>query len=192
MKTIIVNLLENLVVQFGFDSLNDFINSLIHFKLLLLTLPFSIAVFGIVEKYFGFTSAIFAAFVIMAVLELLTGIWGSLAVGKKIQSKKIGRFGLKILVWLALIFVAHAFADSYKDQTGIQNHLIYQIFTLFHGVLMVYVTFEYIISILENLGKITGKTNTKLIGFIKNKVDKFLDTDAQPEKVEEPKQEEDK
>ena len=52
--------------------------------------------------------------------------------------------------------------------------LIYQVFSWFHGVLMVYVSFEYIISILENLGKITGKTNNRLIKFLNTRLDKVL------------------
>lgn len=190
MKKLFLNLCEQLVAHFGFDSLQDFINSMVHQKLLLFTLPTSLFVFGIIEKYFGITSAIFGAFVVLAVLELVTGIWGALAQKKKLKSKKVGRFGLKLLVWLSLIFVAHSFARSYDGLAGFQNILVFQIFSWFHGVLMVYVSFEYIISILENLGKITGKTNNRLINFLNKRLDKVLGEDKDLEVSEEDEKDE--
>ena len=174
MKNVLSNLCEELVCQFGFENLNEFMTSMVHHKLLLFTLPSSIFLFGVIEKYFGITSAIFGAFVVLAILELVTGVWGAVAQKKKLQSKKVGRFGLKLLVWMSLIFVSHSFAQSYEDLKGFQNVLVFQIFSWFHGVLMVYVSFEYIISILENLGKITGNTNNRLINFLNNRLDKVL------------------
>ena len=174
MKNFLTNTCDQIVNQFGFENLHDFLTSMVHSKVLYLTLPASAVVFGMIEKWFGFSSAIFGAFVVMAIMELVTGIWGALAQKKKLKSRKVGRFGLKILVWLSLIYVANSFALNYKEAEGFQSMLIYQIFSWFHGVLMVYVSFEYIISILENLGKITGKTNNRLIKFLNTRLDKVL------------------
>lgn len=183
MKNFFINLLDTFVGHFGFDGMNDFISSILHIKLMLFTIPMSFAVFAFLSKYLGMTYVMVAAFLVLAIMELVTGIWGSLATKKKIKSKKLGRFGLKILVWFALIFVAHSFAQSYEHLKGVQNYIVYQIFNWFHGVLMIYVSFEYIISILENLAKITGKTNNRLIRFITNKMDKVLGWEDEDEET---------
>jgi len=184
MKNLMTNMLDNIVNQFGFENLHDFLTSMVHSKLFYLTIPASAVIFGMIEKWFGVSSAIFGAFVVMAVMELVSGIWGAIAQKKRLKSRKFGRFGLKILVWFSLIYVAHAFAQSYKEMEGFQANIIYQIFSWFHGVLMVYVSFEYIISILENLGKITGKTNSRLIRFLNTRLDKVLGEDPDIKNVE--------
>ena len=134
--------------NFGFTDFADFFSSMVHAKLLFLTIPSSFLFFTFIEQWLGITSAIFMAFMVMAVLELITGLWGARAKGQRWSSKKFSRFGLKILVWLSLIMVAHSFASSYVDLAGIQNYIIYQIFYWLHGVLVVYISFEYVISIL--------------------------------------------
>lgn len=189
MKTLFSQLhsfLNYFVGHFGFDNAADFFNSLIHSKLLLITVPMSAAVYAFVEQWFGFSAAIFISFVVMATVELVTGLWGAKAKGIKIESRKFGRFGLKLLVWLSLIMVANSFATSYADLEGFQNGLIYQIFSWLHGVLLVYISFEYLISILENLGKITGKSQNRLIAFLNKKMDGFFGVaDEQTKGVEE-------
>jgi hypothetical protein len=160
---------------FGFsDFSNDFLNSLVHFKFLLFTLPSSFIIFGLVEKVFGVSAAIFISFIVLAILELVTGLTASRVKGLKWESRKIGRFGLKILVWLSLIGVVHSFVLGYKELSGVQEFLIFQTFSILHGTILVYVTFEYLISVLENLSVITGQSNNKLLGFIKRKFDSFL------------------
>lgn len=163
-----------LVTHFGFNSLTDFINSMVHTKLLILTIPSSAILFGFVEKWFGFSAAIFLSFIILAIVELVTGLFGAKAKGQKIESRKFGRFGLKILVWLTLMLVANSFAMSYADKLGVQAGLIYQLFSWLHGTLVVYVSFEYLISILENLAKITGKSNNRLLAFLNYKLDQWF------------------
>jgi hypothetical protein len=137
------SLLNYVVHSFGFEGVTDFSTSFFHSKLLLFTLPSSIAIYGVAEKWFGFSGAIFLAFCVMAIMELVTGLWGAKAKGVKIESRKFGRFGLKLLVWLSLIFVAHSFAMGYKEELGFQAQLTYQVFSWLHGVLMVYISFEY-------------------------------------------------
>lgn len=183
------NLLNYVCNTFGFsDFSNDFLNSLIHFKFLLFTLPSSLIIFGFVEKIFGVSAAIFGSFIALAILELVTGLTASRIKKIKWESKKIGRFGLKILVWLTLIGVAHSFVLGYSQLQGLQNALVYQLFSWLHGVLIVYVSFEYLISVMENLAVITGQSNNKLLSFIKRKFDGFLGesdlpkTDVKPKK----------
>jgi phage-related holin len=167
---------EEIADTFGFTGVEDFFSSLVHTKLLLFTLPSALILFGFIEKWLGITSAIFIAFGVMAALELITGLWGSRAIGKKFSSKKFSRFGLKALVWMSLIMVANSFKTSYENLKGIQNVIIFQMFYWIHGTLVVYVAMEYMISILENFSKITGQKENKLLKFLKKKLDQWFET----------------
>lgn len=168
------NVLEYIVNTFGFENLTEFASSMIHFKFLILTIPTSIATFAIVEQWLGITSAMLVAFVVLAMLELITGLWGARVDGEKWSSSKFGRFGLKLGVWLSLIFVAHSFANSYVGLEGLQNYLNFQLFYWLHGVITTYVALEYILSILENFGRITGQKQNRLLLIINNRLDSFL------------------
>jgi hypothetical protein len=167
---------DYVVDNFGFDGWADFTTSMVHTKLLLFTLPSSFLLFGVVEQWLGITSAIFISFGVMAIVELVTGLWGARALKKKWSSRKFSRFGLKILVWLSLIMVANSFKVSYEGLKGIQNIVIFQMFYWIHGTLIVYISLEYMISILENLGKITGKGEGRMVKFLKKKLDQWFET----------------
>lgn len=162
--------------NFGFSDFHDFFNSLVHTKLLLFTFPLSIAIFGLVEKWLGLSSAIFVSFGVTAGVELITGLVGARAQKKKLSSRKFSRFGLKILVWMSLILMANSFKTTYEGLEGLQNIIIFQMFYWIHGTLVVYICMEYMISILENFGKITGKGDNKLLGFLKKKLDQWFET----------------
>jgi len=165
-----------IVSNFGFENLQDFTASMVHTKYLFLTIPSSFFLFTFIEQWLGITSAIFIAFLVLAVVELVTGLWGAIAKGQKWSSRKFSRFGLKILVWLSLIMVANSFVISYQELKGVQNYIIFQIFNWLKGVLVVYISFEYLISILENTAKITGQKHNKLLQLLNNKLDQFLGT----------------
>lgn len=163
-----------IVSNFGFNDINDFLGSMIHYKLLFLTLPSSFFIFTFIEQWLGVTSAIFGSFVVGAIMELVTGLIAARVKRERWSSHKFSRFGLKILVWLSLIFVANSWKMSFQDLEGVQNWMTYQLFNWFHGVLTIYVSLEYIISILENYSVITGKSTSKLTNFLKKKFDQFL------------------
>lgn len=162
------------VETFGFLNVGDFINSLVHTKFIMLTLPTSFILFGVIEEWLGITSSVFISFGLMSIVELITGLWSSRIRNLPWSSKKFSRFGLKLFVWLSLIMVANSFKISYANLAGIQNMLIHNLFHWIHGVTVVYVAMEYMISIMENLSRITGKKDNKLLAFLKKKLDQFL------------------
>lgn len=168
------NICNYIVSNFGFIDIADFVSSMIHSKLLFLTIPSSVFIFTLIEQWLGVTSAIFTSFLVGATMELITGLWAARVKGQKWSSHKFSRFGLKILVWLSLIFVVNSWKVSYADVQGLQGWIIFQLFTWFHGVLTVYVALEYIISVLENYSAITGKSTSKLTNFLKRKFDQLL------------------
>jgi len=166
-----------LVQNFGFIDLSDFLHSLFHPKMLFLTIPtmftFS-ALILFVETWFGLSYTALVGFVVAAILELVTGLWASRVKGHSWESRKASRFGLKIVVYLGLMLVVNTFKLSFADASGFLNPVVNTIFYVLHTLLVVFVSFEYIISILENLSTITGKSNNKLLQFMKKLFDKLL------------------
>jgi hypothetical protein len=174
--------LNYLTQTFGFSDFADFSQSFIHFKFLLLTMPSALIIGGFFERMLGITQAMIISFIVLAILEIVTGLSAARAKGIKWESKKFSRFGLKIFVWLCLMFVANSFAVGYAGTVGVLNYLAGNMFAYLHAVLVTYVCFEYLISVIENLSVLTGQSNNKLIGFFKRKFNRFLgeSEDVQP------------
>lgn len=160
--------LHYIVTNFGFDGINDFSTSIIHKNLLLGMISLA-GVSAIFENYLGLYNLTILSFVVLVMLELITGVLASKIKGIPIVSRKFGRFGLKILVWLTLMFVVNSLKKEYQVDNGVFNSLAYSLFTWLHGTLFIYVNLEYLISVLENLGVITGEKNDGIIKTIKDK-----------------------
>jgi len=143
-------ILHNIVDTFGFDTFHDFATSMVHFKLLKITIPFSIGV-GFISTLLGFQDATTIAFFIMVLFELVSGLTASLCEGKKIESRKFSRFGFKLLTWLILMGVINTFSKQYVD--GVLGWFVAAMTSSVVG----YILFEYVLSIVENLERITGK-----------------------------------
>lgn len=163
-----------MVTNFGFDHISDFNDSIIHSKLLMLTIPVA-AISGVVESIMGLYGLTVLAFVVLVILELVTGLAAAKSRGEKIESHKFSRFGLKIFVWMTLIFITHSLELEYSDNKDLLSVLTKGFFGWLHGALFVYVTLEYLISVLENLGSLTNEKSKKtLITAIINKLNGFL------------------
>jgi phage-related holin len=110
----------------------------------------------------------------MALLELITGLLAARYKGQRWSSRKFSRFGLKILVWLCLFLICNLFTLGYQTVEGVSAYTIHTVFSWLHGILVSYVSFEYLISIIENISKITGKSNNRLIKLLNKKLDGIL------------------
>jgi hypothetical protein len=169
----------NYVVEnFGFDNISDFYNSLIHTRLLLLTIPLA-GLSSVIKNSLGLEFLTIVSFVLLITLELITGLMASKINGVKIESKKFGRFGLKIFVWSCLLFILNSIRKEWIDKTGVLPTASYELFEWLHGTLFIYITLEYLISVLENLNKILGVDEDKgIIGLITKKIKKFFDSET--------------
>jgi hypothetical protein len=165
--------LDQLVSSFGFSCTSDFSNSIVHVNLLTLTIPLA-GFSALVESFLGLQNLTILAFVVLITLELITGLVASKIKGEKIVSHKFSRFGFKIFVWLTLLYVVNTIKIEYSEQGGNFSTLASGFFTWLHGTLFIYVVIEYLISVLENLGVITGKNNDTLIIKIIKKLNSFL------------------
>ena len=158
--------------NFGFVDTSDLMNSMVHSKLLLFT--FSISAVGtIIERTFGLMPLTLVAFCVLLFLELITGLWASKVKGNKIESRKFSRFGIKFLVWTLLFFVLNTLKIQYEGN----NKIAFYFWEWLHTFIVGYVNLEYLISVLENIGVISGKDNTKLIKAITGKFDSIFGSD---------------
>lgn len=163
----------HLVNSFGFNCTGDFGSSIIHSNLLIITIPLA-GFSALLEASLGLRHLTILAFVVLVTLELITGLVASKIRGEKIVSRKFSRFGLKVFVWLTLLYVVNAIKIEYSDQGGNFSNLASGFFTWLHGTLFIYIVIEYLISVLENLSVITGKNNDTLITKIIKKLNGFL------------------
>lgn len=164
-----------IVTNFGFNNINDFYSSTIHHNFTILTIPVAI-VATMLQKLMGLNFITLVSFGVLIFMEFLTGVAASKIKNIPIQSKRFSRFGLKLLVWLSLIFIIHSLKMEYKGGTDITSLMAHALFSWLHGALYVYVNLEYLISVLENLEVISGSDSaTSKLTLIKKKISSFID-----------------
>lgn len=171
----IKNFFNYIVVNFGFNGINDFYSSTIHHNLTILTIPVTI-VFSFIENLMGLQYLTLVSFGVLVLMEFITGISASKVKNIPIESKKFARFGLKLLVWISLIFIINSLKLEYKGKTDITGLMAFSLFSWLHGALYVYINLEYLISVLENLEVVSGNdaATSKLI-LIKKKLSSLID-----------------
>lgn len=160
--------LNTIVGFFGFDSFMEFSQSFISIKYLILTIPISL-IMGGVETWFGLKVATLGAFIFLLTIELISGIWASLIKGKKISSHRFSRFGMKLFLWLAFFLILNTLKRQQPD-TSIAHFLYSWLFSM----TMVYVCLEYLVSVIENIGVISGKSKLPLINKIIKKIKNLI------------------
>lgn len=151
MKTIKL-LLNHFLDNFGFSNIQEFKTSMFHKEYFLLSIPFA-GILSCIEYCFGLSWLTILGVLVTLLMELITGITASIIEGKKIESRKFSRFGLKAFVWFGFLFVINTFILQYKDSA---NYLHF-FWSSAHSLFASYMAIEYFISIDENITRITGK-----------------------------------
>lgn len=168
MKNFLNGLLDKVVTNFGFDSNHDFSSSMMHANLLFFTIPVAF-ISSFIENYFGLQAVTLIAFVTLIALELITGISSSRVRKIPLQSKRFSRFGFKLVIWFLIFFILQTMKLQYKD-----NAVIGGIYSWLHSSIFIYVTLEYLISVVENVSVITGDNNNVILHMIKGTVGKYM------------------
>jgi hypothetical protein len=122
-----------------------------------------------ISELVGLRELSIGAFGLLLLLELMTGLYAAIIQKKQITSSKFSRFGIKLFIWISLFFIVHQFSQE-------SNGIIYE---WLHSGLLLYVGGEYLISILENLSLISGKSNAPLIKAISKQIKKFLNVEIE-------------
>lgn len=163
---------ESILQSFHYGSLSDFVCSVfpsLKYNLTMLIITLSVFLSSLSELL-GLRSLTIIAFIALCLVELASGIYASVFVqNQKFQSNKASRFTIKLACLFIVLFVVNTYKIEYNS-----IGLVFVIFEWFHIVLVVYFSFEYLISIIENLGTISGKSNSTLIKAIKRKLNIFL------------------
>ncbi|GAF74970.1 unnamed protein product [marine sediment metagenome] len=170
-KKIMKNFLSILLDDFGFNGLPDFTRSVFHVKLLIISIPVSV-ISAQIQMIFGLKGLTILAFTLLLGIELFTGIASALSKGDKISSRKFGRFIFKLCIWLTCFFITNTFAKEFDD-----GSIANMMFTWLHSSLVTYITIEYLLSVIENMGKLSGKSTTPIIKKIRKKLEKYLHLD---------------
>lgn len=176
---------NHFVSCFGYSCTNEFNDSIVHANMLTLTIPVAM-ISSFIETVMGLHGLTVLAFVVLVMLELITGIAASKSRGEKIVSHKFSRFGLKVFVWISLLFITNSLQLEYVGHNDLMSKLTGGFFSWLHGSLFVYITLEYLISVLENLGSLTNEKSKKtLINSIINKLNSFLGIEKNEKKTDE-------
>jgi len=85
--------------------------------------------------------------------------------GQTIESRKFGRFGLKAMMYYTFLLVLFTFA---KEQQENGEVAISAILAYTHSLAMIYIIFEYLISIEENYSRYVGKKTTLVKSLLEN------------------------
>lgn len=163
---------QKIIESFGFKQHGDLLNSLfpsIKYQILGFTITLS-AISSFANKLFGLEALTILAFVFMLMMEFASGIIASKIKGKRIESRLMGRFLVKVFLWLTCLFFIHTLQMDYEAK----SKLIAGSLQWLHSGLMIYVSLEYLISILENIAVISGKSNDVLIKYIRKKINQLL------------------
>jgi hypothetical protein len=171
----IKNFCNYIVTNFGYHGIEDFYTSTIHHNLTILTIPVAL-ITAVIERLTGLQYLTLISFGLLVLMEFITGISASKIKNIPIESKRFSRFGLKLLVWVSLIFIINSVKNEYHGKTDITSLMAYALFSWLHGALYVYVNLEYLISVLENLEVISGSDPaTSKLSLIKKKLTTFID-----------------
>ena len=147
---------------YEWHSAKDFLQSLMPTHKYHLHIPMMMIAAGWVDadKLFGLDNAGFVALLIVFVTELVTGVSAAVIRKESISSAKLSRFGLKVACYLVLIGVSYSLSESF---TGHHKTVAAWVFDWLNVFLIVQITLENVISILENLATISGKDKTAWI-----------------------------
>lgn len=163
-----MKILNNILKGFHWDNIQALGTSIIpstkyHMTLMVITLS---AVASAMEHLLGLSYMTVVAFLVLMLMEVLTGVYASVAVNKEaFQSSKMGRFGVKVFIILIVLFITHTFNVDFKDKSPILSELFEWLWSFLFG----WFSLEYLFSVIENYGTIKGKNTNELIKSIKDK-----------------------
>lgn len=176
---------------FGFKDTNDFKTSV--FKLLAGNNGVEWSIIsvtgGIVTYVTGLQPMVFVAFCALIFLEFYTGVKVSRKIkSEKFKSRKMGRMFMKLTVYIVLVSLLNAFRQQ-VDMPDIMG-LEVNPFTWLYYAVFIGITFQMLISYLENLGRL-GYSETKgLTGMLLRRLNKFFEMDGEKNNPEDHPQEE--
>jgi len=119
---------------------------------------------GSVNYLFGVTPALAIAMFMAIVIEVWTGIRASKRQGKSFESFRFSRCIIKIAIWLAILYIIHAFKREFQESTNLIDIAAYGFFSfIFVCVSDCFFWLSMLLLFLENVSVLKGKEKTALI-----------------------------
>lgn len=174
---------------FGFSNLHDFLESAFKFadNPKVITLGASLGLLAsFVEQTMGMKAIVFLCFLLLSAIEFFTGIGAALKQGQKIQSHKLPRTLIKMIVYTIIIAIMHILSQHFFQGTiaGFEVN-IYK--WMYYSVVNI-VILQLFISVFENLSKMGYGDSIKIVKFFKSKLNKWLDLDEITKEEEKPQE----
>tara|TARA_R110000822_G_scaffold260542_1_gene385414 strand:- start:176 stop:715 length:540 start_codon:yes stop_codon:yes gene_type:complete len=162
--------------EFGFEGISDYGSSCFNWSLSFKPMVVSISLgtfASVFEKFIGIEPMVYLAFLVLLCCEFITGIRASVREGNKIESKKFGRFILKILTYTLIIGIINVFRTRLEvPQVFGQSINIYAwIFYVSFNMIII----QLIISVFENLARLGYAESNKIFKALSLKADKWFD-----------------
>jgi hypothetical protein len=172
--------ITNFIKEFGFKNFGEFFASSFGFftKKNILFISFSLGLVAeYVHDFLGLDPYVYSAFILLIFLEFWSGIKASLNEGKKIQSKRFGRVILKLGVYTCIIGILNIFSTRLyvPEAFGIKINL----YSVIYYTILNLLTFQLILSLLENLSRLGFEETSKLYSAISKVLKKYLDLDSE-------------
>lgn len=153
--------------DWGFTSMQDLLQSTLHIgslkPMMVLSVTFG-TLSSITDKYLGLEPLVYLCFLILLIVEFITGISASIKEGKKIESKRLGRFIVKIVVYTLMIAIVNILNKSFDDR------IVGKIYNFIYWVIIDFITLQLIISVFENLSRLGFQESSRIF----NKINKYL------------------
>lgn len=164
---------EAIFSPFGFADAGDFCTSLIsiHTK----PIAFASMILGCIatflEHFVGLNGEMYVVFVILMAFELITGIRASMKEGQQFQSRPLGRFIIKSLVYTLLLGAIHTLSRNYVATAFGYELNVYgwMHFTIFNIIII-----QLIRSVLENLDRLGFREASKIYKVIATQTDRWF------------------
>lgn len=144
--------MKQFLADFGFCGLKSLGTSLMKFQNFEFILAFSI-MGTFLSELIGIQLYSLKILVILLLAELLFGIWAGVKRFGKFKVKRLERFGLKLFIYFLILLVFHTFMQQYKESAA-----EFYVYSSIHSFIVFYIIGVYLISILENIHYITGRS----------------------------------
>jgi hypothetical protein len=163
---------KSIFKDWGFVNQYDFLQSTFHIDSIkpLLTISVTLgSVATMFKEVTGMNVVLYISFFLLLSLEFITGIKASLKEGKKIESKKFGRFIAKICTYTLMLIITNSIALSV---TGTYMSYVYETlyWTIFHLI-----TLQLIVSVFENLARLGFQESSKVFKQTNKMLQKYLE-----------------
>lgn len=162
--------MKSFLQDWGFSCYADLWQSTLHYKSFKPLLFMSITLGGVsnfISNYVGLEPIIFAFFISLLLIEVVTGIRASVREGKKIESKRFSRFIFKVFIYTFMISMLNVMSLKFK---GMMSNLYG---TLFH-IVFHYIMLHLTLSVFENMCRLGYRESSRVFNAVSKYLDKFF------------------